>query len=314
MNIDLGESRFFDATFARKGTVLVGTTISRTSQESSVTAYDCLTGLKLWSQPTPLQSWVRVSKDETWLASVDAKNVRLWDLPTGQQLRMFDRTFGVSTAIEGDRLLTLEKVPTQRADGSLVDAGSCLFVVNVRTGTVESFFGLGADISRVDADDEGQRIACLGTSRVSGRNELSVWDLATKTRTMSIAADLREPVVFRPHSNELIAPFEHHGPMLLDALSGRTLARLTDDLPEGGVAMALSADGKLLATSHGFRPDNHAPLEDHCVRVWDLERRALQRRIELDAYNGPSSTLYVGNDGRVMAACSDRELCVTQLR
>lgn len=294
----------FDLVFIDDGRALAATSITRQQNERTVMVWDLEKATTRWSQPISGPAPLLIAPDESWVATSEKTQLKLWNLMTGELLRQFDRPLKPVAVTATNKLLTVETLPTQRADGSTYDSGKILFVFSPATGTVESYFGLGMDADCVAIN--GNQLVCAGMSKLSGRHEISVFDLATQARTSTVAVDLRGQLALRLNG-ELVIPMAAGGPAIVDPVSGRTIATVLDGDRERAWAFAFSPDGRLLVTSHGWQEDNHSPVIDHCLRVWDLEQRKLLRRDGLSGQRIPSA-LRITNEGTVLAASADREL------
>lgn len=278
----LGTRLLSQHTFVRGS--LIAAVFDRANDASRLLAWDLATGGPRWEVATALPFFLCVSHDQTWVATFDAEAIRWWDLPTGQVLRTFQQRAHVVAALPGDVLLCL-------GNGSI-------FALSVRTGQVEKLFFVG-DTHQVAVDAAGERLAC-----VVDRKKLVGFDLHTRKQLFSVATKEREAVVFRPHHAELVLPDLWDGPRVIDAATGNTLAELKGAATQGCPTCALSPDGRWLATLHGDQPDNHAPWDDLCIRVWNLEGRTLRRTVEL-GLSGPPAAVRIGNDQVVEAVHTD---------
>jgi len=290
--------------FIDGGKAVVATSISRKTNDRTVMVWDVERGEARWSQSISEPATMLVALDESWVCTFGKTHFKLWNLATGELLRQFDRTLHPVVVTGANKLLTIESLPTQRVDGSTYDSGQILFVFSPATGTVESYVGLGMDAYRVAL--LGNRLVCSGLSKLSGGNELSVFDLVAQQRTSTVAVELKGHLVLRSNG-ELLVPMDFGGPSIVDPLSGRTIDRIQDGDRQMAGAFALSPDGRLLVTSHGWQEDNHSSIIDHCLRVWDLDQRKLVRCDLLGGQRIPSA-LRITNDAAVLAASANREL------
>lgn len=276
----------FDLTFT--GRTLLGTTISRKTNDRTLLARDLATLSPRWEQPLPKQSTVLVGHDGTWVATFDEDAIRVWDLPTGQLLRQFNqRAFGVA-ALPGDVVLCL--------------GNGAVFALGLRSGLVEKLFVVGATQGLV-VDVPTLRLACLADQA------LQVWDLKTRAQVFAKPCGWHDKISFR--GDELVLA-ELNGPIVVDAKTGAQQAALTAEGHTPPWGSACSPNGRWLATSHGDQIDNHAPIEDHVVRVWDLDARKLQATHPVDAPGWPSA-MRMNDDGSVDCAHAEWDLRVWRI-
>lgn len=237
-------------------------------------AYDTRTWMRAWTVPVAIGTSYFVG--EGWVAAKDPKQTTIFDIATGKTRSSF-ASIDLRTTLSGDRLLAL--------DGSIVDLNGA------RVGHLV----LPANpLWVVVRDNEMLVLDAHGTTRM---------DLSTRASTrMPVAIG----AAFRPHSKEVVLVGRDFRPTIdgITPLVGEKETIAPYD------TCAISPDGEWLATVHGDQPDNHW-FRDQRIFLWDLEKRAHHRTIEID-YTGWPRTLAF-REGGLIAAGGDRETAIWEI-
>jgi len=306
---------------------------------SVVTLWDVATGRELHRIPAHIQ-WIAdldFTPDGRTLASCGAENViRLWDVASGRERLGSDghRSAVRSLAIspDGHRVVTggydgtlREWDPATGHQRRLIDR--CTHVVQdmaytpdgtgLVTGSYDGTCRLwdlasGEDrrhfdvingwISYVDVSPDGRSV-CAG---------MKTFDLATG-RLKAIFLDAQGKEYGNPNYLEGLFTRDSagvlartpEGVLLFDASSGRRLGLVVVP-PQGYYALALSYDGRLLATGGEMSGGRNGP-KDYSIRLWEVASGHEVARLggDVDGHlggpSGPTTALAFSHDGRWLA-------------
>jgi WD40 repeat protein len=202
----------------------------------------------------------------------------LWDAHTGAELRSFrpkEDAFSIAFSPDG-KILFLGGNTTL----SLWDAATGKFA-----RTIEDCWGASMTLSA-----DGKTLAAVGTNTA-----IRVWDVASG-RELHPDRGHEGPicqVTFSPDSKRLLTAGSDGTVRTWNAATGRETQRFSGI----GYAprMALSADGRLLATGSSFPPKAKWP-----IRLWDTATGKETRRIE--GFEGAAQSLAFCPDGKTLAA------------
>jgi WD40 repeat protein len=198
-----------------------------------------------------------ISDDAKWLASADSKGViGLWDLETGRHLRSFRGRTGqapTSLSSNGKRLVT-------------ASWGDEATVWDVESGRPVQSFKNSYSLRLPVIAPDGNSIIIFDSDDRSAR----LRDVATG-KTLHTLAEMTARADGRPtfsHDSRLVAfPGDEDSTLYVwDILAGKPLRHFTGKA-EGVRAVALSADGKRLATASGNAWGHGAKN----AQLWDLE-------------------------------------------
>lgn len=287
-------------------------TLQTFGDKHAMFAWDTRTWSHVWASEIAPSTTFVVAHDQRAVVTRDPQSVRLWRMDTGAWMVGFATDLDVRAALPDGRLLALRDVPLHKADGTKVDEGTRAVIFDANLGSLEAHFGLGAKVAGVTMDADATRM--LAWEPEGEPRGYALWDVPRRVRLARLEG-AGHGVVFRPGSDELVLAgswADGSLPVVFDASSGARRAVL--DPPQETVAecfaAACSDDGRWLATAHGDQPDNHW-FRDQRVFLWDLERRACHRAIEIDWQGWPDALAFV--EGRLLAVGGDRELAIWEI-
>jgi WD40 repeat protein len=166
---------------------------------------------------------------------------------------------------------------------------------------------------------DGKTLASL--SIVNG--EIKLWDVAERKERATLRSDLGNSygLAFTPDGKSLVVGHHKHdaktGPTgsisLWDTATGQRTGLLQHNPPRGVARLALSPDGKTLATSESWKEGDKAEYK-HCVTLWDLSSGKVQTNMPDES----TSALIFSPDRKVLARTSytfkDNQLTAVEIR
>jgi WD40 repeat protein len=263
-------------------------TFATGSLAHGVLLWDTATGQRIDSFPghtSPL-SGIALSPDGQKVATCSSvcgdSVVRLWEVRTGRLLQALETSMprGVNTVAFSPDGQTL-------ATGSGYGGGQ-VSLWDIGTGRLrQTLAGAGPIGMCVTFSPDGKQLASGSMSyNRKGKWEgwLCVWDVARgkQVRRMQLPRRVDRILFHRGGRQMLVAA---NGVHVLDVDSGQPAPEMREG-GRGACDLALSADGRLLATADGSR-----------VRLWEM---ATRREIPLPAF--PSHSVALSPDGRTLAA------------
>jgi WD40 repeat protein/uncharacterized caspase-like protein len=236
-----------------------------------------------------------ISADRKFLATVDAANIRIWDLSNGHQRRTMPIAKGVAI-----RTLTFSPDNRSLALSETVNNKEYLVtIVNVEDGKdVRALEGHSNQLFTIDVSPDGKKIA---TAPEDGKI-VKLWDLTGRSTVRSLVTDSGgiPTLRFSPDSTKL-AVDSMENLEVWDVARSVRISKMLDDGLELDRAPRFMPDGKkIVATRSGVG-----------LEVYDIESGAAVKRLQLpeDPLNPPISFAidrsgkYVAlglNDGRVL--------------
>lgn len=220
-----------------------------------------------------------ISLDGEILASSSGKEIKLWDLETGELLRTMSG--------HGGDVRSLAISPDGKAIASGSGDGTIRFW-DTRTGEVlDTIWDLGW-VTAVGFSDDGDKLVGAAYNR-----SLQVWDAWTAERLYVLNGS--DPIAFA-RDGDLMATSGGSGVIRLwDVPRGQLLRNINVPRSEGGVsAIALREDGEVLA---------NAIADNSRIFVWNLP--AGEIRHTLDGHEEEIQAIAIGRDGKLIASSAE---------
>lgn len=287
------------------------------SSDSDITLWDAATGAQVRSFALSYRIWsLDLSEDGKTLALAGEKQISLWDLGTGKMLRTFQSGGHdtISLSADGKRLAaashgggvalwdtqTGKELPAAShqswvTDMSMSRDGKRMAIAELKSFHVQvledgkhlRWIGRGPAVRTGAAmfSNDGKWLLTANQvgdpmviyDRAEG-TQFRVWDL-TKGAEVRI---LKSPGLFGGSAiltsdAKCVLTRQHSAAELWDLKTGEKLREFEHD---GIDHLAVSADGKWLATSARKSSDKKNDEDRHSVRLWDVESGKLLRTIE----------------------------------
>jgi WD40 repeat protein len=264
--------------------ILHGRTVRLSSGETLEATAENVEGLAFSADGKNLVAWGRKVEDPTALPASERGQLTLWALPGGKKLAALEtpgRLDNVALAPDGSRLAVAVSEPPQMGQASwtnsvrLWDAGTGGGLARLATATLSSRF-----VRAMQFTPDAKSLTIVNSD-----GALMVWDtLARKeVRRIQAQAEVR-CLAFLPDGKTLYLAWDDEITCWAPAEGRRLFA-----IGEGAASLALSADGKLLATAGSARG----------LRLWNAETgKPLDT---LDA-TGTYASVCLPRDGRVLVA------------
>lgn len=271
---------------ARCGRTLLG--LRRADAGFVLHALDVESNAPLWSAALASFPTLCLHERAGCVATSEAERLSFWNVDTGAPWAATLDGFHAHVALPDARLLTLENVAGVTPDGVHVDEGTRACVLDIARGTLLANFGLGGRVARVAVNDAGTRLLAHtaivgedGAPDAPAGHRAVLWDMTSRAPLLALDANLSSAELqFRPGSSDtLVFPYHHGlgGPLVITlTLSDGVAPRLEvavvvdEDKERAPVqSVALSPDGRFLATAHADQRDNHWVV-GCAVCVWDL--------------------------------------------
>jgi len=220
-----------------------------------------------------------ISIDGEILASSSGKEIKLWEVQTGELLRTLSG--------HGGDVRTLAISP----DGEAVASGSgdgTIRFWEVETGELLDTLGDAGWVTALGFSDRGNKLLSSATQR-----SLQVWDVWRGRSLYSLNGS--GPIAFARNGN-LAATGGGRAAIRLWNVPGRQLLRniAIPSSKEGVTAIALTEDGETLV---------HAISESNRIFVWNLETGEL--RHTLDGHEGEVEAIAISPDGKLFASSGE---------
>jgi WD40 repeat protein len=249
------------------------------------------------------------SPDGKWIASSSDKNVRVWDVATGKEVRRFEGILGsVAFTPDSTGLITggLKVCVRDVASGRVTDTlpvTSCRFALSRDGKTLALAAEGGVRVWSLLAKSELRRVPCPeareiaispdgATVAVSGEMGLFCIAVATGVKTTLTREWHSRTLSFSPDGKTLATRGTWERVSLWDVATGREQPGLKTTWEERGSLSSFSPDGKVLAMAGGDAP----------VSLWDVAARRKLRdcqvpsdHVESLAFTPDGQTLVVGN-------------------
>ena len=213
-----------------------------TYMPSALFSYDVTTGQQLRKLETDAIS-AKFSPDGLELltggSTIDGK-VRLWNVSTGEQIRVFDGHRG--------RVGSLAFSPdgTQVLSGSDLDFTATLW--DKATGRSLRQFEMPGHINSVAFHPNGREIL-LGSYGIDpGKILIAAWNAATGQKSYELPVEAGADAVFNPNGRQILTTSQRRL-MLWDAVTRRKLWEIRGNNDAGG-GVAITADGQRVLTAN----------------------------------------------------------------
>jgi WD40 repeat protein len=253
------------------------------AEDATIRLWDLTSGKCTGQFPAPhtRPKTVAVAPDGKLMATgTEDGSVQLFELPAGKLLRTWPAHRGavLSVAFSPDGKTLVSSCRNVMSKTILWDVATGDQVQQLKSAA-EQMFAL--------AFSPDGKLLCTG----SGKGILRVWDVATGTEIGRLPGhnSLIERIVFAP-DGKLVVSVSHDGTARVWNLAAGKQVRLVDDL-EAGYAVALSADGRTVATGEG-----------RGVRLWEVATGKLRATIE--GHRGPVASLQFLPGGRTLLSGS----------
>lgn len=295
-SIDIPDDWVGGAVFSPDRTALfVATNKKSGPTRPTLTCWDVATWKPRWTSTLAARATeLAITNDGRFVYSVQAGRVpQVIDAATGALARELDTRTGWPTVW-----------PTNDSDLVVIARTSQLVRWDLATGEATTVLAELPDPLESLAIDSSLALAALVMRDPGGGPNVSVVDLESRRALHTVSnAHSSGHLVFRTAASELvdIAGWNDlQQPVVYDARGGRKLAVVAAPDVVAPRAFALSGDGRWLAVGYGEQIDNHGPYEDLCVRIFDLDKRTLHRRVPLDEL-GEARTLAFDHAGHLLA-------------
>jgi WD40 repeat protein len=209
---------------------------------------------------TSLRSLTFTPDGARLVAHAGAAELRVWDVELEQELSpvqlQTDAAPIVAFSSGGGRAV-------------VVGNDSVMRVWNLQTGSIESEMSVDADTALLATDAGTRRLVCQ-----SGRHaEIAVWDLATKQKLRTIAADLFDPYLLGGGSHAPLL-LTHGGTLMIGVCPAGTKL-VVYDVRTGKLIQTLSGHSSLVSVAAISSRGQHLMTGswDGTLRVWNLDAR-----------------------------------------
>lgn len=276
-----------------------------------------------------------ISPDGEWIAFASTRSAPLHDPParpdrnlTLTELKRHDRgniVYGLDVSLDGRQVLMggkqdlelwdIESQQSQRfdfrgewvalsSDGQTVALCGPLIKIalgDIKTGKLLRDLSVGTMCTNVDFSSDGKRLAC-GTIE----KEAIVFDVASGKR-VRVFSQHQAPitrVAFLTSSAEVASNGQDRRLRVWNPDTGKE--RLSIEHPEVPWGLAVSPDGRLIATGTGGATEGNPIMhrfkesKEYMIRLWDADAGKLVR--ELNGHTGAVFTLAFSPDGRTLAS------------
>jgi WD40 repeat protein/transcriptional regulator with XRE-family HTH domain len=228
---------------------------------------------------------VAISPDGKYLAagSVDNGNVSLWDLASGQSIRVFTGhtadVGGVAFSPDGKYLAAASRDSTVR-------------LWEIATGQTAQIFSASAGMDYIAFSPDGRYIAGTGVDPAA-----RIWDVATgdTVHVLTGHTSYLTRVAYAPDGKYVLTGSGDSTARLWDAATGdqvRVFSGHTSDVS----SVAFTPDGKYVATG-----------DDHTVRLWDITTGQIAREFTGHKPGTWVSGIAFSPDGKYMVSVSADE-------
>ena len=257
----------------------------------TLTCWDVATWKPRWTSALAARATeLAITNDGRFVYSIQADRApQVIDATTGARTRELDTRTGWPTVWPVGQSDLLVIARTDRSHPELVRW-------NLATGEATTVLAELPDALEGLAFDTTLGLAALVTRDPGGGPNVAVIDLGSQCALHVVSnAHSSGRLVFRTAASELvdIAGWNDlQQPVIYDARGGRKLAVVAAPDVVAPRAFALSGDGRWLAVGYGEQIDNHGPYEDLCVRIFDLDKRVLHRRVPLDELGEPHALAF----------------------
>ena len=265
-----------------------GKTVISGSHDGTLILWDTVTGRQLrlieghrqHGRPFSVTSVAFSPDGKKLLSASEDKTLRFWDAGTGAQLRVF-------------RGVDYSNAAVFSPDGKLVAAANCesILLVDTLTGKLlRTFRRTSTCVTHVAFSADGRKLLNDG-------GNIQVRDLSTGRVVKSFGLDASSNgMALSPDGKSLLLGGKT--PELRDVVSGRLLRRFPEQ-PNSVDALALSPDGKIMASESQEGIDHFAP---GIIKLWDVATGSELRR--LTGHQNRVSDLVFSPDGQVLASGS----------
>jgi len=188
------------------------------------------------------------------------KNIHIWDLATGQQVKNLE---GHTNWVRG---IDITK------DGKLM--ASCGRDNTVRLWNVAEGTQLRS-ITSFEVWPETIAFAPDGKTLLVGSNDLTLWDVGTGVRLQTFEpgnSSSINRVAFMPDGKEVLS-VTYDGKLRVWNVADHNLIKTVNAHPNWALDVAVSPDGKVIATSGGARVQGANPnplVEDFSIKLWSV--------------------------------------------